>query len=130
MSKERCQSVKDSLKQVIDTLNSGTCGSVEMGFPLAYTMEYVVNAYLRLDQHMRMNGWTADAVYRSPPPANPMDFNPNGTVNAALAESITAAFPRVSNLAPAAQIPKLSTGLMNGGMKRNASEVSEDLGLL
>jgi len=100
MSKERCQATKQLMKQALTIMQSGACGSGR-GVSLAST--YLEDAYLRVDFHMREQGWN--------------DITPEPLVQAAMLppNSImpNPAMPRVNTLTPAAHIPQLKTGLMN-----------------
>lgn len=91
MSKERCEATKQLMKQALTIMQSGACGQGR-GISLATT--YLEDAYLRVDFHMREQGWNE----LTPPIVAPA---PQTVV------------PRVNTLKPAASIPQLNTGLMN-----------------
>lgn len=116
MSKERCEAVKQLLKQTLGILQSKAAGEGR-GVSLAIT--YIEDAYLRMDYHMRQFGWNVPAV------AQPVRVAP------------TPQQPVRSQLAPAAQIPQLRTGIMDAPATkqpaqngRDPGEVEEDLSFL
>lgn len=128
MSKERCEATKQLMRQALGILQSEACGKGR-GVSLAIT--YLEDAYLRVDFHMREQGWvdTNGAKQAVSPAMNPQ---------AMAAASQQRIVPRVNNLAPAASIPQLKTGLMNtpvaatdpSSNARVRPEHQEDLDLL
>lgn len=125
MSAERCQAVKQIMKQALTMLQSGSCGQGR-GISLATT--YLEDAYLRVDFHMREQGWIAAPLQQTLPIAT----SPQTTAPVTKPPS---AKPK-SNLAPAGHIPRLNTGLMNNGVdvtprqSRDAADMNADLDIL
>lgn len=126
MSKERCEAVKALMRQALDIMDTDkkACGDGR-GIRLAVT--YLEDAFMRMDFHMRENGWAGDAAPKL-----------NGQSPAAGGPVMVREIPRVNKsvLAPAAAIPQLKTGLMTPApttpraTPRDVDEVLEDISLL
>lgn len=122
MSKERCEATKQLMKQALKIMQSGACGA---GRGVSLAMTYLEDAYLRVDFHMREQGWVDD----------------NGAKQATTPQNMAAAsqpasLPRVNTLKPAATIPQLNTGLMSTPVTKTDSQTprqqdfAEDMDLL
>lgn len=121
MSKERCNAVKALMKQSIGILQGGTAGTGR-GINLAIT--YLEDAYLRLDFHMREQGWVGESVPL--PPSNPDVIPPIPAKSVSPGPGIASYNVPNSKPLPGPTIPpnfiadklkpagsRLSTGLMN-----------------
>lgn len=104
MSKERCQAVKQLMKQALSIMDidKKACGD---GKGLRLALTYLEDSYLRMDFHMREMGWLDSQVAANPMPKPSVpDYQlPIPDLNK----------PRINTLRPAAAIPQLATGLMN-----------------
>lgn len=132
MSRGSCILTKKSLKEAIDIIENGACGK---GKSMDLALEYLQNAFMRIDFHMRENGWINPTV-PIPPQVQSQVFAPG---------SIMPSPPpkpngkRPGTLVPAAQIPQLNRGIMNAipvtppapvGQDRDVNDVMEDISLL
>lgn len=117
MSRERCIATKGLVKQALSILQSNSAGAGR-GISLAIT--HLEDAFMRIDFHMRENGWL-NAEAPKPPNLPPGSIMPNSPPTT-----------RPSTLVPAPPIPQLNTGLMNKPPepKRSKEDLMDDISLL
>lgn len=136
MSRGSCILTKKSLKEAIDIIENGACGK---GRSMDLALEYLQNAFMRVDFHMRENGWINPTV--PIPPQSQSVVLPPGSImpNFAPQPKTQNNNKRPGTLVPAAQIPQLNRGIMNAipvtppapvGQNRDVNDVMEDISLL
>lgn len=109
MSKGYCSLCKNTIKQALDILESGNAGQ---GKGISMALTHLEDAVLRIDYHMRQEGWIETPAAANGAVPVKQQMLPPGSIMPAPTAKINPT-PRPSTLVPAPTIPKLNTGLMN-----------------